>query len=70
MNIKHNNGDAGPTTDDSRPYRHCDNELSTESSNGYNDVSSNSDASVGRNSSGSSDDDDDDNEEFEMLEVD
>lgn len=76
MNIKHNNKGAAPMGEDNRPYRHCDNELSTESSNGYNDVSSNSDASGERHSSGSSDNDDDDdhdddnNDEFEMLEVD
>lgn len=68
MNIKHNNsGGGGATAEDTRRYRQCDNELSTESSNGYNDVSSNSDASAEANSPSSSDNDD---EEFEMLEVD
>lgn len=66
MNIKHNNG-AGSTADDNRPYRQCGNELSRESSIGYNDVSSNSDASAEGNSPSSSENDDD---EFEMLEVD
>lgn len=66
MNIKHNNG-GGATPEDSRPYRRRGNELSRESSIGYNDVSSNSDASAEGNSASSSENDDD---EFEMLEVD
>lgn len=67
MNIKHNDG-GGPSTEHSRQYRQCDPELSTESSYGYNDASSNSEASADENSPSSSDNDD--NGEFEMLEVD
>lgn len=62
MNIKHNNG-GGPVTEDSnQQYRQCDNELSTESSNGYNEVSSSNSDISGVSSS--------DDDEFEMLEVD